>query len=291
MVDRAAAEAIIERHRAAGSTFEAAGIGSFARSAGSGEPVVCMHGLPASSFLYRKVLDNVATEGFRGISFDLPGLGLAERPPDADYTLVGLGAWSSAAVDALGLDTFHLVIHDAGGPVGLEMASRFPDRIRSMTILNTVLRVGSTPFVGEILARVARRLSDRTVPPGLFRQVMYRVGVQDRSALSPQEVEAYRLLALGGDGGAAYLRIMQGLRGGQPGERWAQAVDSRTVPYPVRLVWGGLDPALPIRRYGYDLLAATGLPGMTVLPAKHFLQEDQAPAIAGIIAQNAAAAR
>jgi haloalkane dehalogenase len=291
MVDRAAAEAVIERHRAAGRTFVAAGIGSFVRAAGSGEPVVCMHGLPASSFLYRKLIDTIAGRGLEGLSFDLPGLGLAERPVDADYSLVGLGGWSVAAVDAIGLDTFHLVVHDAGGPVGLEMAARQPERIRSLTILNTVIRVGSTPFVGEVLARFARRLTDRTVPPRLFRELMYRVGVQDRTALTPEEAEAYRLLALGSDGGAAYLQIMQGLRTGHPGDRWARAVDSRRVPYPVRLVWGGLDPALPLRRYGYDLLAATGLPGMTVLPAKHFLQEDQAPAIADIVLENVASAR
>lgn len=250
-----------------------------------------MHGLPASSFLYRKVIDSLAGSGYRALSFDLPGLGLAERPADADYSLVGLGGWSAAAVEALDVGAFHLVIHDAGGPVGLELASRLPDQVRSLTILNTTIEIGSMPFVGELFARVARRFTDRTAPPAAFRQMMYRVGVADRSALSPEGAEAYRLLALGSDGGAAYLRIMKGLRAGHAGERWARAVDTRRVPYPVRVVWGGLDPALPLRRYGFRVLAATGLPSLTVLPAKHFPQEDQAPQIAAIVAENAAAAR
>lgn len=290
MVDSTAARSVIDRHRAAGRDFRAAGVGSFVRSAGAGDPVVCMHGLPASSFLYRKVVDELATRRLQALSFDLPGLGLAERPTEFDYTLGGLGEWSAAAVDALGLGAFHLVVHDAGGPVGLDMASRMPDRIRSLTILNTTIDIGSMPFAGEIMARVARRFTDRTAPPGLFRELMYRVGVQDRAALTAAEIEAYRLLTLGTDGGAAYLRIMKNLRGSHAGMRWADAADARRVPYPVRVAWGGLDPALPLRRYGFRVLAATGLPSLTVLPAKHFLQEDQAPQVAQIVAENAARA-
>lgn len=288
MVDSAEARSVVERHRAAGRVFRSESVGSFVRSQGAGDPVVCMHGLPASSFLYRKVLAELAARRLRALSFDLPGLGLAERPLDFDYSLGGLGAWAAAAVDVLELGSFHLVVHDAGGPVGLELASRMPDRIRSLTILNTTIDLGSTPFAGEIYARVARRFTDRTAPPGLFRELMYRVGVQDRAALTPAEIEAYRLLALGSDGGAAYLKIMKALRSSHAGTRWAQAADSRRVPYPVRLAWGGLDPALPLRRYGFRVLAATGLPSMTVLPAKHFLQEDQAPQVAQIVAENAA---
>lgn len=53
---------------------------------GDGPPVVCLHGVPASSFLYRKVVPELAARGLRGLAFDLPGLGLAERPQDFDYS-------------------------------------------------------------------------------------------------------------------------------------------------------------------------------------------------------------
>ena len=101
------ASAVIEAHRRSGRRFTAAGIGSFVREEGSGEPVVCLHGVPASSFLYRKVVTELASRGLRGIAFDLPGLGLADRPVVADYTWTGLGRFASAAVDALGLERFH----------------------------------------------------------------------------------------------------------------------------------------------------------------------------------------
>lgn len=54
--------------------------------------------------------------GCAGLLFDLPGLGLAARPKDFDYTWTGLGRFAAAAVDRLGLQRLHLVIHDIGGP-------------------------------------------------------------------------------------------------------------------------------------------------------------------------------
>src|SRR5712691_3175056 len=120
---------VVTAHRSAGSQFVAGGVRGFAREAGQGEAVVCMHGVPASSFLYRKVLDELATRGLRGIAFDLPGLGLADRPADFDYSWTGLGRFVRDAVDGLDLDRFHLVVHDIGGPAGLELAAAAPERI------------------------------------------------------------------------------------------------------------------------------------------------------------------
>ncbi|MEM7678272.1 MAG: alpha/beta fold hydrolase, partial [Myxococcota bacterium] len=99
--------------------------------------------MPASSFLYRKVLPELAQRGVRGLAFDLPGLGLADRPEDYDYSWTGLGRFARAAVDALALDRFHLVVHDIGGPVGFELAAAIPDRVRSLTLLNTIVNVAS----------------------------------------------------------------------------------------------------------------------------------------------------
>ena len=53
-----------------------------------------------SSFLYRKVVPLLAELGLRGVAFDLPGLGLAERPTAFDYSWSGLGRWTGDAIDA-----------------------------------------------------------------------------------------------------------------------------------------------------------------------------------------------
>lgn len=79
---------LLATHLGAGRRFTAAGISSFVLDDGPADaaPVVCVHGVPASAFLYRKVLPALASRGLRGIAIDLPGLGLADRPADADYT-------------------------------------------------------------------------------------------------------------------------------------------------------------------------------------------------------------
>ena len=141
-IDRDVNEAIA-RHSAAGFLFDAGGVRSFARQTGEGADVVLLHGVPVSSFLYRKVLPVLADQGLRATAFDFPGLGLADRPEDFDYTWSRLAAWTGEAIDALGLDRIHLVVHDIGGPIGFEWAIRNPDRVLSLTVLNTLVDVGS----------------------------------------------------------------------------------------------------------------------------------------------------
>src|SRR5208283_5300491 len=115
---------VLDEHRRAGRAFEAGGLRSFVREEGAGPVVLCMHGMWGSSFLYRKVVHELAVRDLRGVAFDLPGFGLAERPRDCDYSWTGLGGFAADAVEALGLERFNLVVHDIGGPVGFELASR-----------------------------------------------------------------------------------------------------------------------------------------------------------------------
>jgi len=277
---------VIDSHRRAGSVLEAAGLSGFVREAGSGEAVLCMHGVPASCFLYRKVLDELAARGMRGVAFDLPGLGLADRPGDFDYSWTGLGAYSAAAVDALGLDGFHLVVHDVGGPVGFELAARMPDRVRSLTVLNTIVEVDTfkRPWSMEPFARRGiGEVSLRTLSKPAFRMLMGLQGVADRSAVPNEELDAYVDLLKRGDGGRAFLKIMRGFeRTREKRDLYVSVVGSDR--YPVQVVWGEDDPALKIGHQGEEARLAAGVETIHRLPAKHFLQEDQAPAIAEHVA-------
>ena len=282
---------MIERHRAAGREFEAAGVRSFVREAGDGEPVVCLHGVPASCFLYRKVIDELAARGLRGVAFDFPGLGLAARPADFDYSWTGLGRFSVAAVDALGLDRFHLVVHDIGGPVGFELAAAIPERVRSLTVLNTLVEVDTfkRPWSMEPFAR--RGIGEvylRTLSKPAFRVLMGMQGVGDRSKVPNEELDAYVDLLKRDDGGRAFLKIMRGFERTRE-KRDLYVSTLRDVPYPVQIVWGADDPALKLGVQGEQVRAAAGLEEVHSVPAKHFLQEDQAPAVAERVAAIAAA--
>jgi haloalkane dehalogenase len=285
---------VIERHRAAGREFEAGAVRSFVREEGDGDPVVCLHGVPASCFLYRKVLPELASHGLRGVAFDLPGLGLAARPADFDYTWTGLGRFCAAAVDALGLERFHLVVHDIGGPVGLEVAAAMPERVRSLTILNSTLIDVDTfkrPWSMEPFARRGiGELYLRTLTKPVFRLLMGLQGIQDRRAVPNEEIDAYVDLLRREDGGRAFLRIMRGFeRTAEKRRLYVGAV--RDTPYPVQIVWGENDPALKLSVHAEQIRRAAGLERVHTVHAKHFLQEDQAPAVARHVADLAGSTR
>ncbi len=274
----------IEQHRRAGREFEAGGVRSFVREQGEGDPVVLMHGIPVSSFLYRKVLPLLAERGLRGVAFDLPGLGLAEKPERFDYSWSGLGRWTGEAVDALAIDRCHLVLHDIGGPIGLEWAVRNPDRVKSLTVLDTLLAVDrfrrhwtmavlAPPVIGRIMLATNRGPA--------ARWLFYANGIANRAATPAEEVDAHIELIRLGDGGRGLQRIIRGFE--PTAEKQRLYLDGiREAGWPARILWGERDPAL-----GADdrrpIEQALGIDA-TILPAKHFLQEDQAPAVADAIA-------
>jgi haloalkane dehalogenase len=274
----------IERHRAAGREFEAGGVGSFVREQGDGDPVVLMHGIPVSSFLYRKVVPLLAERGLRGVAFDLPGLGLAEKPAGFDYSWSGLGRWTGEAIDALGIERCHLVLHDIGGPIGLEWALRNRERIRSLTVLDTLIDVehfrrvwtmdlAAPPVIGPLWVA--------TIRPPVARWLFYMQGIADRSATPAHEIDAHIALLHRDGGGRSFRAIVRGFELTAEKER-LYVEGLRQAGWPATIVWGDRDPALgeDRRRVFEDVLDVEA----KVLPAKHFLQEDQAPAVADAIA-------
>jgi haloalkane dehalogenase len=274
----------IEAHRAAGRKFDAGGVRSFVRERGEGDPVVLMHGIPVSSFLYRKVLPLLAERGLRGVAFDLPGLGLAEKPGDFDYTWSGLGRWTGAAIDALGIDRCHLVLHDVGGPIGMEWAIRNRERVRTLTVLDTLLDVAGFRRVwtmGLAAPPVIGPLWVASTRPPAARWLFYMQGIADRSATPPHEVDAHlELLHLDG-GGRSFRQIVRGFELTEEKERF-YTDGLREADWPSAILWGRRDPALSLDRCR-AFEKALGVEA-TLLDAKHFLQEDQAPAVAATIA-------
>ncbi len=276
---------VIAQHEAAGRYFEAAGLRSFVRDEGDGDAVVLVHGVPSSCFLYRKMLAPLAAEGLRAVAFDFPGLGLADRPEGFDYTWSGLATWMGEAIDALGIERCHLVVHDIGGPIGCEWAVRNPERVQSLTALNTLLNLATFhrpwsmhPFsvrgAGEIWLRSLNRYA--------MRQLLYLQTVEDRAALPKEEAYAYYELLKRDDGGRAFLKIMRGFELTEEKERFLRE-GLATRAYPAQVVWGERDPALK-KEHRLVVQEMLGVDEPILLPAKHFLQEDQAPAVAGAVA-------
>ena len=81
---------------------------------GSGPPLLALHGFPASSYDWRYIANLLP--GFRFIAFDLPGFGLSDKDPNADYSLEGHATVAERLLENLGVESCDVVAHDMGIP-------------------------------------------------------------------------------------------------------------------------------------------------------------------------------
>ena len=158
---------VVEAWRGQSKTYVVDGVATQVWEHGDGEPVICIHGVPASAYCYRKLLPELAKRGLRGIAFDLPGLGLADRPEEFDYSWSHLGLYATKLIEQLQLEKFHLLVHDIGGPVGFGVLGRIGERVKSITILNTTtlatrfrphpsMAIFRQPIIGELALKAMR---------------------------------------------------------------------------------------------------------------------------------------
>ena len=123
---------------------------------GEGQPVLCVHGNPSWSFLYREFIKGLSGEN-RVIAPDHIGFGLSDKPSDEnEYSIEAHIQNLEKLVIELDLRDITLVVQDWGGPIGLGMAARHPDRIKALVVLNTFgfypLHEGMDPEDQKLLA-------------------------------------------------------------------------------------------------------------------------------------------
>ena len=128
----------------------------------SDEAVLMLHGNPTWSFFYRDLIRQISPQA-RCIAPDHIGMGLSEKPQDYDYTLETRIRDVVALVKKLGLQRIRLVVHDWGGAIGFGLATRHPELIDRIVILNTAaflsdripwrIAVCRLPGFGEWLVR------------------------------------------------------------------------------------------------------------------------------------------
>lgn len=98
------------------------------------EPVVLLHGFPELAESWRDVMVGVAEAGFFVVAPDLRGYGGTSRPTTG-YDIQTLAADVVALIDHVG-GRVHLVGHDWGGAIAYEVAAYYPDRVRTLSIVN-----------------------------------------------------------------------------------------------------------------------------------------------------------
>lgn len=229
--------------------------------------VLCVHGWPETSYMWRDQLEAVADAGWQAVAPDLPGYG--------DSPLGELrGTWT----DHVGaLDEFHreqelgevvLVMHDWGGLIGLRWACEHPDLVRAMVISNSgffpdgrwhgLADVMRTPDQGEAFIDGVDREGFgamlRSVSPGMDERAL------DEYFKAYESEERRRgMLSL--------------YRSGEFSE--IESYDLTTVKAPALILWGADDPFAPVagaHRFDHEL-DDTSL--VVVEGAGHFVYDDE----------------
>lgn len=253
---------------------------------GQGEPVLCLHGEPSWSYLYRHMIPSLSAS-HRVVAPDWIGFGRSDKLPRVEnYSFALHQDMLAAFVEALGLQSITLVCQDWGGLLGLTVASEMPDRFARLVIMNTYLPTGEEPVseafllwrgyaerlgtalpVGRMMARAFQ--NERSKTAGVraayeapFPDDSYKAGVAAFPLLVPLHPE---------DPGAAEMGLAR-----QRLSQWRK---------PALVLFSDGDPITRGADAFFRALipGAAGQPAVTVEGAGHFLQEDKGEEIAAHI--------
>jgi pimeloyl-ACP methyl ester carboxylesterase len=123
--------------------------------AGTGSPIVLVHGLLVNANLWRKVVPALSPE-FRCVSLDLPlGSHMRPMPEGADLSPHGLAKLIADAIEELGLENVTLVGNDTGGALCQMVVTRHPERIGSLVLTSCDYRDNFPPRMFSYLKAVA----------------------------------------------------------------------------------------------------------------------------------------
>ncbi len=249
----------------------------------SSPPLLLVHGIPTSSYLWRDVLRLLAPS-FRCYAPDLMGLGDSRVDPDADcFHMEAQAEMLGEVMTALGHERFGLVCHDQGGAAAQLLVARSPERVTAWVITNCVCydnwpvpavrrlqALARLPGVSRALARLgAFHLMETKTPLSAFRRGVYRP-----RRLTDETINEYlRPLRESRQSRARFFRF---LLAGSPIYSLRAVKGMRRFQNPTLVLWGADDHYLS-PSWGKKLCEE--IPGarrMELIPfCGHFWQEER----------------
>jgi haloalkane dehalogenase len=116
-----------------------------------GQVVLLLHGQPTWSYLYRKVVGPLVDAGLRAIAPDHIGYGRSDKLTEpTQFTFKRHVDWVHSFVTGLDLHHIVLVVQDWGGPIGLSVLAREPDRFARVVAANTILHTADPSLEGKL---------------------------------------------------------------------------------------------------------------------------------------------
>jgi len=243
---------------------------------GEGQVILCLHGEPSWSYLYRKMIP-LLSKNHRVLAMDFIGFGRSDKfTESSEYSFQMHHDTIIHFIRALKLDQITLVVQDWGGLLGLTVASEMPELFARLVIMNTGLPTGDEPMGKGFMRWREFASSSSDLPVGLVIQN----GTAER-ALKPEIVAAYEspFPDVTYKAGAMIFPLLVPISPVDPGAaemRRAREVFSHWQK-PVLVMFSDQDP---ITRGGDNFFrslipGAKNQPDIVIHDAGHFLQEDK----------------
>jgi haloalkane dehalogenase len=241
---------------------------------GSGPTVLCFHGEPDWSYLYRQMLDALVAAGHRVVCPDLVGFGRSDKPTDLGwYTYERHVEHVSRHLEQVELADVTVVVQDWGGPIGLRWAVEHEQQVGRLVILNTGLFTGRVSKGFMAWREFAERTPD--LPIGRIMQGA------TTTELTPEVLAAYEapFPTPESKAGAQRFPLLVPLTAEDPGAREMQAVQEALSRWqkPALVAFSDTDPVFPYPQAGEVFTALLPKAGeqVRIEGAAHFLQEDR----------------
>lgn len=149
---------------------------------GAGDPILFLHGVPASSYVWRNIIPHLTSLG-RCIAPDLIGMGKSDKP-DINYSIVDHIKYVDQFIESLKLKNITLVMHGWGSVIGFDYAMRHPENCKGLVFYEGYVR----PFNGEDMSLpLQEQLHDFDQQENIYEMVMNN-GTYFIDKVLPQEI-------------------------------------------------------------------------------------------------------
>jgi len=246
---------------------------------GGGDPVLCLHGEPTWSFLYRKLIPPLARVA-RVVAPDYFGFGRSDKPTELDWYSYDRHYGSILRlVEELDLTGLTVAVQDWGGPIGLRLAVERPERVERLVIMNTGVGGGRAPNEVWLRFRDVVRAAGGDFQPGRLIRTSAVRGLADDvmaaydapfptpgSKAGPLAFPEHVPTEPEHPNTAPMMAVREALKG------WEK---------PALVLFGDSDPIFrPEVAESISRLIPGALPAETIANAGHFVQEDAGEEVA-----------